>query len=147
MEAENRRRPSELLKRGYSEEEIANIYELGRFCLENGDFRRAEVIFKGVTAVAPDFAPAWLGKAYLNTHNKNYDEAVEAARQALRVEPDSVVAMLFLVACLLTVGDLNSAGTYLGEVSECIENTSAHPNVVRFFKAQLARYQTRKNKP
>ena len=144
MESENRRRPSELLKRGYSEEELANIYELGRFCLENGDFRRAEVIFNGVTAVAPDFAPAWLGKAYLHTQGRNFDEAVEASRQALRVEPDSVVAMLFLVTSLLTVGDYNSAGTYLGEVSERMESANLHPNVVRFFKAQLARFQTRR---
>jgi tetratricopeptide (TPR) repeat protein len=144
MDGESARRPSELLKRGYSDQEIANIYELGRFFLENGDLRRAEEIFNGIVIIAPDFAPAWLGVAYLRIQNRNFDEAVTATKQALRSEPDSLVAMLYLVACLLVVGDFNSAGTYLGEVAERIEGKEVHPNILRFFKNQLVRYQQRK---
>lgn len=139
-----RRSPSEVLKRGYADEEIGHIYELGRLCLENGDIRRAEVILTGVTEIAPEFAPAWLGMAYVHIQNKNYDDAVFAARQALRLDPEFTEALLYLVACLLTIGDHTAAGTYLGEVGEKIESGAVtHPNLVRFYKGQLARYQNR----
>lgn len=143
-EGEIRRSPSELLKRGYSDEEIAHIYELGRLCLENGDIRRAEVVFEGITKIAPEFAPGWLGAAYIYIQNKNLDDAIYAARQAMRLDPDFSEAMLYLVSCLLTVGDYSAAGTYLGEIGEKIEGGSiTHPNMIRFYKAQLARYQNK----
>ena len=143
-ELPQRRSPSEILKRGYSDEEINHIYELGRFYLENGDLRRAEAILLGLTEVAPEFSAAWLGMSYIHMQSKNYDPAIYTARQALRVEPNAVEAILFLVTCLLTAGDFNSAGTYLGEVGEMIDSGAVDdPNVVRFYGAQLARYQSR----
>jgi Tfp pilus assembly protein PilF len=144
MDLPQRRSPSEVLKRGYSDEELGHLYELGRFFLENGDLRRAEVVLAGVTEVAPEFAPAWLGMAYLHIQNKNMDAAIFASRQALRSEPGFVEAILYLATCLLTTGDLNSAGTYLGEVGELIEGGVVEDaNVIRFYRAQLARFQSR----
>lgn len=144
MDLPRRRSPSEVLKRGYSDEEIAHLYELGRFFLENGDLRRAEVLLSGITEVAPDFGPGWLGMAYIQLQSKNIDGAVFSARQALRVEPEMVEALLYLATCLLTTGDLNAAGTYLGEVGEMIDSgTVDDANVIRFYKAQLARFQSR----
>lgn len=131
-------------RRGYSDEEISAIYELGRLYLESGLFPAAENIMRGLTEVVPEFAPAWLGLCYLHTQNRNNDAALLAARQAVRMDARSVEAQLFLVACFLTSGDYNSAGTYLGEVGEAIELGGVdNPNVIRFFKAQLARYQSR----
>jgi hypothetical protein len=53
-------------------------------------------------------------------------------------------AMLYLVAIALTMGDLSTAGTYLGEVREAIEaGTISNQHIVRFYKMQLARYQAR----
>lgn len=141
---EKHKAPSEVLKRGYSDDEILHIYELGRLCLENGDVRRAESILSGLTYIAPDFAPAWLGMSYVHIQAKNHDAALQAARQALRLDAESVEAMLFLISCLLTHGDYNSAGTYLGEVADRIDGGSVdRPNLVRFYRAQLARYQNR----
>jgi len=141
---EKRKAPSEVLKRGYSDDEILHIYELGRLCLENGDVRRAEAVLGGLTHIAPDFAPAWLGMSYIHIQSRNYDAALQAARQAHRLEADSGEAMLFMISCLLTHGDYNSAGTYLGEVGERIDSGLVdHPNVIRFYRAQLARYQNR----
>jgi len=131
-------------KRGYSDEELNHIYELGRFCLENGDFRRAEVILSGLNDVAPEYSPAWLGTCCVQNSNKNYESAVVAAKQALRAEPESIEAMLFLSCSLLTIKDFNAAGSYLGEVGERLEGGSLKsPNLLRFYKAQLARYQNR----
>jgi len=144
MDAPARRSPSEVLKRGYSDEEVAHLYELGRFFLENGDVRRAELIITGLTEVVPDFAPAWLGMSYIHMQTRNLDGAIFAARQALRVDPGFVEATLFLATCLLTTGDLNAAGTYLGEVGELVDSGAIDDaHVVRFYRAQLARFQNR----
>lgn len=144
MDAPGRRSPSEVLKRGYSDEEVAHLYELGRFFLENGDVRRAELVITGLTEVVPEFAPAWLALAYIHVQARNVDGAIFAARQALRVEPNFVEAMLLLATCLLTTGDLNAAGTYLGEVGELVDSGAIdEANVIRFYRAQLARFQSR----
>ena len=132
----------EPISSGYSDDEVSHLYELGRFMLENGELRRAESVFLGLNKAAPDFASAWLGMSYVHIHDKNWDEAIHCARQALRIQPDSNVAMLYLVACLLTTGDFNSAGTYLGEVGERIEvGQVKNSAVIRFYRAQLARFQ------
>ena len=60
----------ELVRRSYSDEEVATLYELGRFCLENGDTRRAEAIMYGLNEVAPDFCPAWLGTCCIQVLGK-----------------------------------------------------------------------------
>lgn len=144
MEESRPRRPSEVLRRGYADEEVAAIYALGRLYLENGDIRRAEVIFHGLTEALPDFAPGWLGMSYVFLASRNYDQAIYSARQALRLDPDFVPATLFLVASLLSTRDYNSAGTFLGEVGEKIESGAVEdPALIRFYKGQLARFQTR----
>ena len=131
-------------KRGYSDEELTHLYELGRFSLENGDIRRAEAILIGVSEIAPSFVPAWLGLCAIHHHNQKYDAALSSARQAIKGDPDSIEAMLYLICSLLTTGDFNSAGSYLGEVGERIEaGRGDNPYLLRFYKAQLARYQNR----
>ena len=138
------RSSTEVQKRSYSEDEIAHIYELARFHLENGQLRKAETIFQGLTDVVPDFAPGWLGAAFIHIQSKNYDAAVSATRQALRLKPDSIEAMLLLVSCLLTIGDAHAAGTMLGEIGDVMESGEIdNPSLVRFYRAQLARYQNR----
>ncbi len=138
------RSPSEVLKRGYSDEELAHIYELGRFLLENGDMRRAEIIFTGLTEVAGDFAPAWLGMCCVHMQKNEADLAATAAQQALKADPETIVGLLFLICCQLSARDLNAAGTYLGEVGDKIEGGLVKdPNIIRFYKVQLARYQNR----
>lgn len=139
-----RRVPSEVLKRGYSDDEVNHIYELGKLFLESGDMRRGEAVMMGLTEVVMDFAPAWLGLAYVHIQNKNFDAAISAAKAALKIDPDIVEATLYLITCLMQTGDFNAAGTYLGEVGERLEmGRIENPNTVRFFKSQLARYQGR----
>lgn len=136
--------PSEVLRRGYSDEELSHIYELARLYLEMGNVKSAEIILSGLVEVAPDFAPGWMGMAYIQMLSKNYEAASLAARNALRVVPGSPEALLYLVACLLTLGDFNSAGSFLGEIQEKIDTGVSLPQeVVRFYRMQLARYQNR----
>ena len=138
------RRPSEVLRRGYLDEEVRNLFALGRLWIEAGDMRGAETIFKGLITVVPDFAPAWLGLAYCQVCSANLEGAADSARVALKVAADSVEAMLFLACCLLTLGDFNSAGTLLGEVAERVESGQVmDSNLIRFFRLQLARFHNR----
>ena len=138
------RHGGQLPRRSYSREEVVDIFELGRLWLETGQHRRAEAIMSGLNEVAPDFAPAWLGTAFLRGLVGNYDGALQAAKNALRQEPESVEAMLYVATLALTTGDYSTAGTYLGEVGERIEQGRVtSPHVPRFFKMQLARYQSR----
>lgn len=134
----------EPLRRSYSEDEIESIYELARFTAENGDLLRAEVILTGLVEVAPDYAPAWLGMSFIHAQKKAFDAAIKAAQNALRANPEMVEAELFLISCYLTNGDLNAAGTILGEVGEKIEGGLVdNPEAVRFYRMQLARFENR----
>ncbi|MCB0334017.1 MAG: hypothetical protein KDD55_10995 [Bdellovibrionales bacterium] len=147
MEQTNRS-SSEVLRKGYSDEEVSSIYELARLHLENGQLAKGEAILDGLVEVSPDFAPAWLAKCYLSLMAQNLDKALFSARQALRIQPDFVEAILFLVACLMSVGDFNSAGTHLGEVGERIEaGMVTDPEVIRLYKAQLIRFQNKVRYP
>lgn len=138
------KKPSAVLKRGYTDEEVAHIYELGRFFLENGDIHRASHIFTGLLRVAPEFSAGWLGSAYVAIQNSDIDTALGYAQHVLQIEPDSVVAMLYITACSMTLGDYNSAGSYLGEIGEQIDAGAADdPAVKRLYESQLARYQYR----
>jgi len=135
---------SELVRRGYSEEEVTHLYELSRLWLESGEIKKAEIVLLGLTEVAPEFAPAWLALSYVHIQNRNYDMAVTAAKSALKASPDLHEATLYLIACYLTLGDVNAAGTLLGEIGERIEAAMIDdPNVIRIYKLQLARFQSR----
>ncbi len=143
-----KRSSSEVLRKGYSDEEVSSIYELARLHLENGQLAKGEAILDGLVEVSPDFAPAWLAKSYLSLVGQDLDKSLFAARQALRIEPDFAEAMLFLVSCLMSVGDFNSAGTHLGEVGERVEaGMVTDPDVIRLYKAQLIRFQNKVRYP
>ena len=130
--------------RGYSTEETVDIYELGRMWLETGQHRKAESLMIGLNEVAPEFAPAWMGSAILRALASDFEGALSAAKHALRLEPDNSEAMLFVVSLSLSLGDVSTAGTYLGEVSERIDQgLVTNPHTVRLFKMQMSRFKSR----
>jgi tetratricopeptide (TPR) repeat protein len=140
----SQRRPVDAHRRNYSDDEVNDIYKLGKLFLEMGQYKRAEAIMAGLNEVAPDFAAAWLGTAFLRSVGGNYDGALAAANNALRINPESAESMLYVVAISLTMGDAATAGTYLGEVGEAIEQGKVkNQGATRFYKMQLARYQVR----
>jgi tetratricopeptide (TPR) repeat protein len=107
--------------RGYSEEEINSIYELGRLSAEAGNLSRAEALARGLTEVAPEFSAAWVLLCYTDMIKKEYDAAIFSSRQALRVDPSQYTALLFLICASMHVRDYHSAGSLLGEFSEKVE--------------------------
>ncbi len=138
------RKQGDVLRRNYSDNEVADIFKLGKLWLETGHTKRAEAIMAGLNEVAPEFAPAWLATALLRAVGGNYEGALQAANLALKANSESAEAMLYIVALTLTLGDAATAGTYLGEVGEMIEQGKVgSQHVTRFYKMQLARYQMR----
>ncbi len=136
------RKLSDVLKRGYSDQEIHHIYELARFNLENGQIAKAETILKGLVAVAPEFVPAYLGLTYIDLLNDNFDSALHNAKEAHKFDPSSPIAAIFLVTVLISIGDFTTAGSHLGEVGDVIETSpNQNSNLVRFYRAQLARFK------
>jgi hypothetical protein len=135
---------SEVLRKGYTDEEIANVYELGRLFLEAGFLKKGETIMAGITAVAPHFSPGWLGLSYCAFMQRATEKSLDYAREAYRADPGSARALLFLVSCFLALNDINGAGTYLGELREQLESGSLQdPEVRRLYEAHLARFTLR----
>lgn len=133
-----------MIRRGYTDAEMESIFALGRLFLESGSFSRAAVILKGLTEVAPEFAPAWLALGYLAIMNGEYEQALSCSSQVLRRNPTSPEAMLMNVICSLSTGDINSAGTYLGELKDGIDGEVINnPQLVRLYQSQLVRFQSR----
>jgi tetratricopeptide (TPR) repeat protein len=138
------RSPSEVIKRGYSDEEMQNLFELSRFFLELGYFKRAETILRSLVILAPDFTPVWLGLGYLDIMSKSYETAQQHARKALIIDPLSSEAMLMIVVASLCSDDITSAGSFLGELKEQIASgIITDKKLVRLFESQLARYESR----
>ena len=128
----------------YSADELVDIYALGKMWLETGQVRKAEVIMQGLTAVAPDFLPGWLGMSVVQSTLGNIEAALAAAQRALKLDAQSAPAMMCVVVASLTMNDMSTAGTLLGEVGELIEaQRVTDPNVTRLYKMQLARYQSK----
>ena len=129
-------------ERVYSDDEQIALYELGRFLYSVGSLRRAEMIAEGLIAVAPRFAEGWLLRAVLFWHRWQTVEAEDAVRQSLRCNSDSLEASLLFVSCLLTRQDLQSAGTFLGEIGERMaESSKVDQRLRRFYESQIVRYQ------
>jgi hypothetical protein len=138
------RSPSDVIRRGYTDAEIESIFALGRLFVESGSFSRAVVILKGLTEVVPDYAPAWLALGYISIMNGEYEQALGHSGQVLRRNPTQPEAMLMNVICSLCTGDINSAGTYLGELKDAIDGEMINnPQLVRLYQSQLVRFQSR----
>lgn len=131
----------EIVRGSYAEEEILSLYALGKHFFDAGDLRNAELILRGLTTVEPGFVSGWVGLACVALHRQNYEEAIVAARQALRMDQDRAEALIFLVIAFLETGDRISAGTHLGELRDHVEaGRMHHPSMKRIFQALLVRH-------
>ncbi len=141
------RRPSEVLKRGYSENEVRDIYALARAYIGITQFAEAEQILKGLTEVAPDFIPAHLALAYCFMNKEQLDEevlrqALLNTKQALRIDPRNPEALILQIIILLNLNDRHAAGSFLGELGEQIESAKGVSDLCeRLYRSQLERFQ------
>lgn len=129
------------LSRRYSDAEVQAIFEVGRLQVVAGEIGAGEAIFRGLTDVAPDYLPAWIGIAYARYIEGDFEAGLQAARQAVRVDPNSIAGLLMLVNGLLCTDDINSAGAFLGEAREQLEVSAPPAEHRKLYKLLLARYQ------
>jgi predicted Zn-dependent protease len=133
---------TEGLRSSYSKEELVDMYALAKMFLETGQIKRAEVIAQGLTLVAPEFVPGWLALSVVSASLGNVEASLEAARKALKYQPDSASAMMLIATTAMTTGDVGTAGTYLGEIKELVDQGSiSDPNLLRLYRMQMARYE------
>ncbi len=127
----------------YSNEEQLDIYALARMSIETGQLKRADLILRGLTTVAPEFMPGWLALSVVKSSLGEFEVALEAAKRAVKLQYSSPAALILLVVNALTTGDRSMAGTYLGELKDMIDQgTIVEPNIIRLFKMQMVRYQS-----
>lgn len=138
------RSEGELVRKSYTDEEITLIYELARLSFETGNHRRAEVLTRGLIAVAPDFIPSHLLLAVVLAFAKSYEQASDAIQTALRLNEDSLEAQLLGASIFLTLGNITMAGTMLGEASEQLRGRpEVAPTLKSFYEIQLSRFEGR----
>lgn len=142
-----KRRPSEVLRRGYSNEEIENIYALGRAYIISAKFGSAEKLFKGLSILAPDYVYGHLGLAYCQLlkaggNQELLKKVLLTTKQALRIDPRNQHALIFHIIILLSISEFKSAGSYLGELGEQVESgKSLDADVQKFFNSQKLRFK------
>lgn len=135
---------SDLYVRQYTEEEVTSIYELARLSFETGNYRRAEIICRGLVAVAHEFVPSHLLLAIVLSFSKNYEHALSYTQDVLRMDSGNLQAQLLSASLYLCLANYNMAGTVLGEISERIrQGVEITPTLKRFFEIQLARFEAR----
>ncbi|MCB0328874.1 MAG: hypothetical protein KDD70_04405 [Bdellovibrionales bacterium] len=137
------RSDTSLVRQGYSTNELQALYALSRSYVTGGQLGLAERIAKGLVAVAPEFAQAWLILAYTALMREDYNEAIFSARQTLRIIPTSTEALLFLVISYFQADDFQTGGTYLGEVADLIRSEAIKPEVKKLYDSQVIRFEER----
>lgn len=130
------------IKRGtYSKDQIRDIYGLVKMFLESGHYRRADVVVKGLISIAPEFCFAWLASSVVAIALGDLEKARDHARKALKIQEDLAEAMIVLVVTSMSLSDYATAGTYLGELRDRIEDgLVSEPNMLRLFRMQMVRY-------
>ncbi len=74
--------------RGYDPDELYGLAEVGYHYFRSGGLRLAEVIFEGLTAIAPDEAYFWLALGLVEDYLDDKTEARRCYETAARLDPD-----------------------------------------------------------
>ena len=145
--SERQKALSEHIRRGYSNNEIEELFALAHLFLSIGSIHKAETILKGVVNIAPSYSAAFLGLSYVSIMKEDISEAIKHAETALVADTDSIEAILYLAALLMTSGDNARAGAFIGEAGEMLEKAQLkNASVRKFYNMQLTRYQANSNK-
>lgn len=74
--------------RGYEEDELFALAEVGYHYVRSGGLRLAEVIFEGLTAIAPDEPYFWLALGLVEDYLDDKIEARRCYENAARLDPE-----------------------------------------------------------
>jgi choline-sulfatase len=87
----------------------ANVLHTAIQAMEDGAFERAIPMLEKVTASEPAIAIAQLNLGVARTRQKRWTEAIPALKQAIRLQPDSMIAHYHVGVALYETGDLKTA--------------------------------------
>jgi tetratricopeptide (TPR) repeat protein len=107
----------------------------------DGDWDRAAVKYQGLLQLQGEVADVLVNLGTCRYHQKDYDQAEDLFRQALKQEPDHVEANYNLANLLAARGELEAAvGFYSSALATDPEFTAAHFNLARVLD-RLGRHQ------
>ncbi|MGY8795144.1 MAG: tetratricopeptide repeat protein, partial [Woeseiales bacterium] len=75
----------------------------------NKRFRDAEVFLKKVVANAPDYVRAWVDLSNVQREMDKFDDAVESARQVLKLAPENAESHMIYAAAIGLTGEHEQA--------------------------------------
>lgn len=95
---------------GVSQDELENLYALGRTLYAAENYKDAEVIFRALTVYNSNDGRFWLGLGGCRQALENYDGAIDAYQfAALSTGMKDPTALLYAVRCLLKLGRRDEA--------------------------------------
>lgn len=93
----------------FSERQIARLLDLGNLACQKGMVGKARIIFDGVLALKPGFAPALVGMAFSHVVVDDFDGAREILGKVLAANPDDADALAMQGLSWMLAGDRDEA--------------------------------------
>lgn len=90
----------------------------GRFEIQTGNFAAAAIFFRGLTQKAPDYMPAWLGRAEVALDQKQFDDSMAALEEVLHRDPKNVDALVLQARLEMARSDATKAITELDSLAK-----------------------------
>lgn len=84
-------------------------HDLALVHFQLGSFAPAEMLLRQLLEESPKFARGWLDLANLLSQDKQYDEAIDAAMQAVELGIDNNLPLVVIASCLWSLGDRQGA--------------------------------------
>lgn len=123
--------------RGYRDEDLHALAEIGYHYLRSGGLKLSAVIFEGLTAIQPEGAFYWLALGLTRDHLGDKLEAKRAYERAAQLQPTDPRPELNLAELALEAGDRARAGALLRRAEAKAEAAGDQP-LVRKARALLA---------
>ena len=95
-----------------------SAYQRGVKAVEAAEYKQARKLFSKAVKDKPGNADAWNYLGFSNRKLENFDQALEAYRKALAINPDHLGANEYLGELYLQTGDLEKARDHLKKLSD-----------------------------
>ena len=118
------------------EDKKASHFKKGQEYFAAGDFKKALIEYKNAVQIDPKLITAWINLTSAYTMNEEDAKAVNAARQAVTLEPDSPMARNNLAVALYFKGDYQEAQRNMEKAREL--GYSVDPRFSQALQAKLA---------
>ncbi len=107
-----------------SESQIRRLLDIANAACHKGNAADARIIYDGVLALRPGFAPARIGMALSHIVVNEFEKSEELLKAVLEENPDDVDAQVMLGLCYVLAGRGEEAETVLTPVAEGREPAS-----------------------